>query len=104
MQDDALMGKVAARSPKGEALMQDPEARRHIADTIRTHWKAWVDEKLPALGGRTPREAVTDSGGREAVEALLLDAERRGKEDPTTGEMNRDGIRLARKLLGLIKS
>jgi hypothetical protein len=67
------------------------------------HWEAWVDKELPALSARTLREAVRDSDGREAMEALLIDAERRGGDDPTMDEMNHEGIRLARALLGLIK-
>jgi hypothetical protein len=33
-------------------------------------------QKIPALGGRTPIEAVRDPDGKEAVEALLLQFER----------------------------
>ena len=31
----------------------------------------WVDEQIPALGGRTPRQAVADPIGREEVLQLL---------------------------------
>lgn len=41
--------------------------------------------------------------GIEAVEALLADAERMGENDPAMGEMNRNGTRLVRELLGLTK-
>ena len=43
---------------------------------MERHWESWIDEKIPALGGKTPRQAVRDRDGREMVEALLLDAER----------------------------
>lgn len=58
MRDEALMGRVMANPSEHEALMQAPEHRPRMADTIRAHWGAWVDRDLPALGGRTPREVV----------------------------------------------
>jgi hypothetical protein len=33
--------------------------------------EGWVHTKVPALGGRTPIEAVAHPDGREMVEALL---------------------------------
>lgn len=59
--------------------------------------------QVPALGGRTPREAVLTSDGIEAVEAVLAQAERSGENDPNMGEMNREGTRLVRERLGLRK-
>ncbi len=35
------------------------------------HEERWVDEHIPALGGRTPRQAVQDPIGREEVLQLL---------------------------------
>ena len=32
---------------------------------------SWIDQEVPALGGRTPREAVKDAAGREAVLRLI---------------------------------
>jgi hypothetical protein len=74
-----------------------------MADLIRKHWENWVDMKIPALGGKTPRAAVLTSDGIEAVEALLAQAERSGEDDRDMGEMNREGTRLVRELLGLTK-
>lgn len=64
------------------------------------HWESWINQKLPALGGKAPKEAITSPDGREAVEALLQDAERDRGQDPFTTEANRKGTRRARKLLG----
>ena len=52
-------------------LMRDPEVRRQI--------KGWVRTKVPALGGRTPLQAVADPDGREMVEALLQGWERQNE-------------------------
>jgi hypothetical protein len=35
----------------------------------------WVDERLPALGGASPRQALADTRRRADVEALLDDIE-----------------------------
>jgi SEC-C motif/Protein of unknown function (DUF2384) len=35
------------------------------------HYAGWVDTPLPALGGRTPREAMKGSRGRETVKLIL---------------------------------
>jgi cellulase/cellobiase CelA1 len=84
-----------------DALMQNPEIQAHIADVMKKHWEGWVDTKLPALGGKTPRQAVKTADGREAVEALLADAARHDLHDPVMGNFHRSGVRRARELLGL---
>ncbi len=39
------------------------------------HYRAWLDEPLPALAGRTPREAANLKSARPKVIALLKDME-----------------------------
>lgn len=48
-----------------------PEARAAVVDLLKRHYARWVDAPLPALGGRTPREAVGQAELRPAVEELL---------------------------------
>lgn len=84
-----------------EALMQQPEIREHLVEMISRHWESWVNESIPALGGRTPRDAVKTADGREAVEALLQDAERSRGQNPFMLEANRKGAARVRELLGL---
>jgi hypothetical protein len=71
---------------KDEDLMRNPEVRAKLAEMMAAHWEGWVDEKIPALGGKTPRQAVKTADGRESVEALLRSAERRAAEDRDMGE------------------
>jgi hypothetical protein len=59
------------------ALLHDPEARSRLQQIIQKQAEDWVNHKLPALGGRTPLQAVRDPDGREIVESLLLDFDRR---------------------------
>ena len=44
-----------------------------IRQQMSGHWDAWFDEKIPALGDQTPREAARTAQGRELLEALLCD-------------------------------
>lgn len=57
-------------------LMQDPAALEVLRDFLQKETDAWVRKKLPALGGRTPLQAVKDPNLREIVESLLLEFER----------------------------
>ncbi len=49
----------------------DPEVRRVLDELVRVKEIEWLDENIPALGGRTPREAVADPVGLEEVRQLL---------------------------------
>jgi hypothetical protein len=81
-------------------ILRDPEVRKQIREIVQKQVEAWAHEKIPVLGGRTPMQAVRDPDGREIVEALLLDWERRTEEG-----LYQPGIRpdfnAVRKLLNL---
>ncbi len=70
------------RSREEEELLSSPELREHVTRMLERHYEAWVDEKLPALGGQTPRQAVRAAAGRAKVEALLEGMERRPPAGP----------------------
>ncbi|MBL8949918.1 MAG: SEC-C domain-containing protein [Myxococcaceae bacterium] len=44
--------------------------------------RSWLDVSIPALGDRTPREAVKDEAGREAVHWLLKEHEHQDARSP----------------------
>lgn len=52
------------------------EVQAEVAGFVRAHYEQWIRDKIPALGNRTPIQAMQDPEGREMVEALLLDMER----------------------------
>jgi len=53
-----------------------PEAAAEIVQTFyERHYRGWLDDPLPALGGRTPREAAGLKSARPKVIALLKDME-----------------------------
>jgi hypothetical protein len=64
------------------------------------HYECWATEKLPALGNRTPLEAVRSPGGRERVEALLVDISRRSAGFPSPPDPAT--FRRLRERLGLL--
>jgi hypothetical protein len=89
------------QSKEHEELMQLPEVQEQLAAMISKHWEGWVDQKIPALGGKTPRQAIKTTDGREAVEALLQDAERDRGQDSIMADLNRGGTQRVREILGL---
>ncbi|MDZ7762057.1 MAG: antitoxin Xre/MbcA/ParS toxin-binding domain-containing protein [Desulfovermiculus sp.] len=58
-----------------KALNNSPEVQEAIRKVLIKHWEGWIDSELPALSGKTPRQAVQTEDGREAVQALLRDIE-----------------------------
>jgi hypothetical protein len=84
-----------------EKLMQMPEVREQMDKMLSAHWKNWIDEKIPALGHMTPRQAVRDPDGQESVEALLLDAERSMDSNKQMRDAGKVAIAEARRRLGL---
>lgn len=70
----------------GPDLEATPEFQELIRKLAKDHWESWFDTHIPALGDKTPREAVKTADGLEELEALLLEYEcrdqMRDKNDP----------------------
>jgi hypothetical protein len=98
---DAMMAAAADKPPRPDELMEHPDIRQHLEQMLTAHWDTWVDQEIPALGNKTPKEAVRTADGREAVEALLQDAERTAETDPIRSEIEKDLIAGVRRLLKL---
>jgi hypothetical protein len=81
-------------------ILRDPEVKRQIQEKVQNQAEAWVSEKIPILGGRTPMQAAGDPDGREIVESLLLDWERRADEGAYQPGI-RPNLDVVRKLLKL---
>jgi hypothetical protein len=77
-----------------------PEVQQHVEQMLDTHLRNWVHLSIPALGDRTPLEAVKEGDGREMVRALLDDMERR-EQDLGMGIKQQAYIDHARQQLGL---
>ncbi len=90
----AALSRTGATAPKQEL---SAGAREALAQIIRAHEDAWPDEPLPALGGKTARQAIKTKKGRAEVELLLREMEHLASK---AGEGGMDPQRL-RAALGL---
>jgi hypothetical protein len=71
----------------------DPAIRAVLAEHVAAYERRWLDESIPALGGRTPREAAGDPIGREELNRLLASFPLPGPDD--VGVMDPDRLRAA---------
>lgn len=91
----------AGREPPDRPSGIPPEVEREIILKFKAqHYATWPDDPLPALGGRTPREAVRSEMGRSAVEQLLRDFENGEEREKRAGRTAFD-FGPIRKELGL---
>lgn len=68
------------RDANADDLNKLPEMQAILKEHMCVHYREWPRMKLPILKGKTPIQAMKTAEGREMVEALLLDLERRQGE------------------------
>ena len=84
----------SAGTPRSGGIdINDPAIRAVLADHIAGMERRWLDESIPALGGRTPRQAADDPIGREELTRLL--ASFPVPADGAIGVMDPDRLRAA---------
>jgi len=83
-----------------DELNSHPEVQAQIAEYMRQHYRDWPSQKLPILNGKTALQAIKTKDGKEMVEALLMDIERRGKH--TNPPLDPAIIAELRERLGLL--
>jgi pRiA4b ORF-3-like protein/SEC-C motif-containing protein len=59
-----------------EAFSALPEVQTLIKEMAKKRWEEWLDEPVPVLLGKTPRQSAKSAAGRERLEVLLIDFER----------------------------
>lgn len=69
------MGRAPRSSSTSTPDLPPEVIAQAIEQAIRRHYANWVDETIPALGGRTPRQAITTPAGLERVKGLLREYE-----------------------------
>ena len=69
--------KKAASARKQQEIKENPEVQAMMREMAEKHWASWINQKIPALGDVTPRQAAKTKLGREKLEALFLDFESR---------------------------
>ncbi|MDY7231312.1 SEC-C metal-binding domain-containing protein [Hyalangium rubrum] len=70
---EALMEAQGEEVSEYEA--PEPEMLAALREFKAEHYAAWLDNPLPALKGKTPREAVRTAAGRREVELILKEFE-----------------------------
>jgi hypothetical protein len=69
-----------------------------VRELKERHYTQWLNDAIPALGGKTPREAARTKSGRERLKTLLDDIELSESRQP---EDARFEVRKLRGWLGL---
>ena len=96
------MKRRAVTEPRAPEPVRDeipPEVRHKlIAEYMEQHNAKWPDLPIPALGGKTPREAVKTAAGKLKVAALLRDFENIEAHKRQAGEPYCDVARLRAEL------
>jgi len=83
MLDPSRLRDADDAAPGLPSLESTPEGRAFLEDANRRHWETWLDDKVPALGNLTPRQAAKTPLGRERLEALLAEFAWRQDASPT---------------------
>lgn len=74
--EDAMARRVDKPAPRQRTVPKRVE--REITERyLDGYYRKWLDEKIPALDGRSPREAARHVEGREQLVALLKELESR---------------------------
>lgn len=90
---------VPPRAIDDALLAESPEVQAILDEHMTRHYEDWVSERIPALGNRTPMQAMKTAAGRDAVEALVMQIERdSARMHPP---MNPGIVRRLRERLGL---
>jgi hypothetical protein len=91
----------AAGEPPERAQPIPAEVEREIVLQMKAqHYATWADDPLPALGGKTARQAVQTKSGRKAVLDLIRNMENGEARRAKGGELAFDFTPI-RKTLGL---
>ncbi|MDA8358685.1 MAG: SEC-C domain-containing protein [Actinomycetota bacterium] len=103
--DDLTTARSLLPEPNGappSAPELGPETMAAMEELRSRYEERWCDDKIPALGGLTPRQAAADPSRRETLERLLRSFEdyKGGGEEKPTFTMRTARLR---ELLGLVK-
>ena len=91
---------VSSEPPEDERPIPPEQEREIILDMKAAHYAIWLDDPLPALDGKTPRQAVKNKAGRLAVLELIRDIEHDEEYQDQAGLPAYDCTSL-RRILGL---
>jgi hypothetical protein len=74
---DAIRAPKSGRTAAAASAQSLPPEvmAQAIEQVLHRHYAKWADESIPALGGLTPRQAITTPSGLERVKGLLREYE-----------------------------
>jgi hypothetical protein len=99
--DEFKQRVAASRGPAEPERPVPTEFEREALLRVKAeHYATWPDDPLPALGGKTARQAVKTKAGRKAVLDLIRDFEHGEAREAKAGQPAFD-FRPMRKTLGL---
>ncbi len=97
----ATLEKMLAGEDRGRGRAKVPEMTPEICAVLRqqkdAHYRDWLDQPIPALRGKTPREAAADPRRRGELELLLKQLENSEGRSPPEERAN---IHVLRRELG----
>jgi hypothetical protein len=88
----------APESPREPARTPTPEEQAIVLEYKERHYAQWLHDSIPALGGKTPREAARTKNGREKLETILKEIELTESHVPESARYN---VHKLRRELGL---
>ena len=77
-EENLEIAMAASRRTRGRAKRDDvpPDVQQEVVGAyLAQHYRRWMDDPVPALGGRTPRNAARLKTGRPAVRELVKQIE-----------------------------
>lgn len=78
-----------------DPMASSPEAAEALREIKAAHYVTWADQPLPALAGKSAREAVRTARGRAQVDVLLKDIENREARLPAAERFDTAPVRRA---------
>jgi len=95
----ALIQHQDGTPPMTGSEMPEALQQQLVHDYKQKHYANWADEPLPALSGKTAREAACTAAGKKKVIALLKEMENReaAENDPFDFGFFWDALGLDRK-------
>jgi len=78
----------------------DADIQEVIRNQKASHYESWIDTSVPALGGKTPKQAARSPRGRDALNALLKTIENHEAREPAA---TRYDVKILRRALGIVE-
>lgn len=93
--------KLTNSTPIEPQLLEAPEVQAQIKEMTKAHWDNWLNEPIPMLDNKTPRQAAKTKAGQEKLEALLVYYDR-ADQNPAKNNLLKIDTNYLRKELGLL--